>query len=239
MTLTLKHSDDPLELQINRLYKSFQKLKTRAVFKRLVTGGVWFFQLKFNQATEQWHPHIHCLITGKFFPQAKLKQLWYKITGDSDIVDIRPVKDLEGCANDVARYATSPADIAAVNHEQALDIYYATKHRRICGSWGNAKSITLKPEVADDQDMWTRVADFYFVNVKKQFDPKVRAFWKCFKQDKPYDGPDIQNLSDVYKDEIEYGLNCAYEDMSYEQFLLRMRQIRDHEFKSFYEENAN
>lgn len=236
ITLTLKHSDDPLRLQIDRIYKAFQTLKTRALFKRLITGGVWFFQLKFNQATEQWHPHIHCLVAGKYFPHGKLKQLWFKITGDSDIVDIRPVKDLEGCANDVARYATSPADIAAVNEEQALDIYYSTKHRRICGSWGSAKSITLKPEPADDNDMWVRVADFYYVNTKKQFDPKVRAFWQCFKQDKPYEGPDVQNQSDVFADDIEYLLNDIHDDMTYENFLLKIRRDRDHKWKTFYEE---
>ena len=145
ITLTLKHSDDPLQLQVSRIYKCFQKLKTRAYFQRLITGGVWFFQLKFNQKTEQWHPHIHCLVAGKFLPHGRLKQLWLKITGDSTIVDIRPVKDLEGCSNEVARYATSPADITAVDLERAMEIFYATKHRRICGSWGSAKSVTLKP----------------------------------------------------------------------------------------------
>jgi len=233
--LTLKHSDDPLQLQIKRIYDAFKKLRTRAYFQRLITGGVWFFQLTFNHTTEQWHPHIHCLVAGKYLPQGRLKQLWTKITGDSTIVDIRPVKDLEGCANEVARYATSPADITAVDHDRAMEIYYATKHRRICGSWGSAKSITLKPKPADDTDMWDKVADFYYVNIKKQFDPKVRAFWKCFKQDKPYEGPDVQDLRDVYYEELEIALNDCHDDMSYEQFLLKIRKDRDTKWRRFYE----
>lgn len=60
ITLTLKHSDDPLNVQIDRLYDCFRKLRRRAYFQRLITGGVWFFQLKFNHVDSQWHPHIHC-----------------------------------------------------------------------------------------------------------------------------------------------------------------------------------
>lgn len=236
ITLTLKHSDDPLNLQIKRIYDCFKKLKTRSIFQRLITGGVWFFQLKFNHTTEQWHPHIHCLVAGHFVPHNQLKSVWRKLTGDSDIVDIRPVKDLEGCANEVARYATSPADITAVNEQRALEIYYATKHRRICGSWGTARSITLSPQPQDDDDMWDRVADFYFVNVKKQFDPKVKAFWKCFKQDKPYDGPALQAQKDIYKEEYDLIMSPASESMSYQQFQMRIQQDRNHKWKQFFDQ---
>ena len=211
ITLTLKHSDDPLELQINRLYNSFRKLRRRAYFQRLITGGVWFFQLKFNHRTEQWHPHIHCLVAGKFLPHNRLKLLWKKITGDSNIVDIRPVKDLENASTEVARYATSPADLTAVNFEEAKTIHYATKHRRICGSWGTAKKITLKPTVQDDGDEWQKIADFYFVNVQKEYDEKALAFWKCYKRGTPYEGPRLQNPSEVFKEELNILLSL--EDM--------------------------
>jgi hypothetical protein len=236
ITLTLKHNDDPLALQIKRIYDCFQKLRRRAYFQRLITGGVWFFQLKFNKSTEQWHPHIHCLVAGQYLPHGRLKQLWFKITGDSTIVDIRPVKDLEGCSTEVARYATSPADITAVNLERAQEIFYATKHRRICGSWGSGKSITLKPAPQDDGDMWTKVADFYFINVKKEFDPHVRDFWKCFKQDKPYDGPQLQRLTDVYGEELDILLSPAFDTMSYKQFQHKIRSGRKQSWKRHFEQ---
>ena len=202
ITLTLMHSDDPLNLQIKRLYASFQKLKSRALFKRLVTGGVWFFQLKFNDRTQEWHPHIHCLVAGKYLPHGKLKSLWHKITGDSYVVDIRPVKDLDSCSSEVARYATSPADIAAVSLDRALEIYHATKHRRICGSWGSARSMVLRPRPLEDTGEWSKVADFYFINTTKQYDPRALEFWKCFQRGTPYEGPQLQKLTDVYKEEL-------------------------------------
>lgn len=211
ITLTLKHSDDPLQLQINHLYDSFRKLRRRAYFQRLITGGVWFFQIKYNPSTEEWHPHIHCLVAGKFLPHHRLRALWLKITGDSSIVDIRKVKDLENASTEVARYATSPADLSKMPFEQAMDIFYATKSRKICGSWGNAKGVTLKPTPQDDRDEWFKVADFFFVNVQKEFNEPALAFWKCYKQGKPYDGPRIQDRADVYEDELNILLSL--EDM--------------------------
>ncbi len=234
ITLTLSHSDDPLQLQIKRIYESFRKLRRRAFFERRISGGIWFFQLKFNKDTKQWHPHIHCLVAGKFLPHRELKKLWHKITGDSYVVDIRPVKDLEGCSNEVARYATSPADITAVDLDRAIDLYYATKHRRICGSWGSARSITLKPTPLEDTGEWTKVADFFFINVKKEYDPSVRTFWQCFKQGQPYDGPQLQRLTEVYRDELAVYDSTNIEVLTLQQFDHMVRAGRATNWTGFY-----
>jgi hypothetical protein len=225
ITLTLKHTDDPLQLQISRIYDCFRKLRRRAYFQRLVTGGIWFFQVKFNPSTEQWHPHIHCLVAGKYLPHAKLKQLWHKITSDSNIVDIRPVRDLEAASTEVARYATSPADITKVGMDEAMEIYDSTKGRRICGSWGSARKVTLMPKPADDRDMWDKVADFFFVNVSKEFNEVSRDFWRCFKKDIPYDGPEVQNLSELYSDEIDALISFDEPIEDYWQFRKRVEAI--------------
>jgi hypothetical protein len=234
ITLTLQHNDDPLDVQIKHLYASFQKLRRRAYFQRLVTGGVWFFQLKYNSDTEQWHPHIHCLVAGKFLPHARLKNLWFQITGDSHVVDIRPVKDLEGCSREVARYATSPADITAVDLTHAMDIYFATKHRRICGSWGSATSLVLKPTPLEDTGEWSKVADFYFINIKKDYDPAVQTFWKCFKQGTAYEGPQLQPLIDVYAEEYLAWQSTNQDSLTCYQFQRIIDLGRDHNWQGFY-----
>jgi hypothetical protein len=234
ITLTLKHSDDPLQLQIKRLYDSFRKLRRRAYFQNLITGGVWFFQLKLNLRTEQWHPHIHCLVAGKFLPHNRLKMLWKEITHDSNIVDIRPVRDLENASTEVARYATSPADITRMDLEQAIDVYYSTKNRRICGSWGTAKKITLKPTPQDDQDDWSKVADFYFINVQKEYDKTAMSFWKCYKKDEPYNGPQIQNLMDVFKEEIDILSSVIDMPKNFREWNMRIQRNRSGPWTNFF-----
>ena len=234
ITLTLQHNDDPLSVQIKHLYGSFQKLRRRAYFQKLVTGGVWFFQLKYNSHTEQWHPHIHCLVAGKYLPHARLKNLWFEITGDSQIVDIRPVKDLAGCSREVARYATSPADITAVDLERAMDIYYATKHRRICGSWGSAKSLVLKPSPVEDTGEWTKVADFYFINVQKEFSDPARKFWKCFLRGTPYEGPQLQKLTAVFAEELLAFDASHHETLTSREFQRLIMKGRATDWRDFY-----
>lgn len=239
ITLTLMHNDDPLQLQIKKLYDCFRKLRRRAYFQRLITGGVWFFQLKYNARTEEWHPHIHCLVAGKYLPHSRLKSLWHEITGDSFVVDIRPVKDLENAATEVARYATSPADLTQVDTDQALTIHYATKHKRICGSWGTAKKVTLKPTPQDDQDDWEKVADFYFVNVQKEFSKKALDFWKCYKRDLPYDGPRIQKDSDLYAEDLNILLSLEDMPKTAAEWHMRIQRNRDGPWSKFFKEQDN
>lgn len=235
ITLTMKHNDDPLQLQIKHLYDSFRNLRRRAFFQQRISGGVWFFQLKWNLRTEQWHPHIHCLVAGKFIPHNQLKKLWHEITGDSYIVDVSPVHDIENASSEVARYATSPADITKVPLDQAIDIYYATKNRRICGSWGSAKKCTLKPTPQDDQDDWFKVADFYFINVQKEYDKTAMDFWKCYKRDLPYDGPQIQHLSDVYKEELNILLAQCDQPTNFREWHMRIQRNRSGPWTRFFE----
>jgi len=204
LTFTLKHSDDDLLVQINRIYKSFQKIRQRVFFKQNVTGGVWFFQLKQNPQTEQWHPHIHCLVDGKFINHNKLKELWLKITGDSFVVDVRPVKDLDNASTEVARYATSPADLTNMSLESAWDVFEATEGKRICGTWGNAKGMILRPTPQADSDEWSKVADFSWIAIRKEYDASAKIFWDCYCNRQPYNGPQLQPDITLYKEELDF-----------------------------------
>lgn len=46
VTLTYKHSNAPLEHQIKSLYSHFRLFRQRSKIKRLIRGGIWFFQIK-------------------------------------------------------------------------------------------------------------------------------------------------------------------------------------------------
>jgi len=230
LTFTLKHNDDELFLQINHLYKSFQKIRQRAYFKQNIYGGVWFFQLKQNPQTEQWHAHIHCLVAGKYLNQTKLKKLWFKITGDSFIVDIRAVKNLESASTEVARYATSPADLTKMSLDHAWEVFEATEGRRICGTWGSAKGMVLRPTPQEDTEEWTKIADFQWINIKRQYDVATKEFWDCFINNKPYDGPQLQPLELVWKEELDILLSVEDMPETYRDF--HRRRERNRQFDS-------
>lgn len=102
LTLTLKHSADPLREQIDRLYACFLKLRRWKFWRQAVTGGAAFCEVKVSKTDGHWHPHLHVMLQGRFLPQAQVREAWFEITGDSFVVDVRLAKgDVE-----VARYLT-------------------------------------------------------------------------------------------------------------------------------------
>ncbi|GAI69077.1 unnamed protein product, partial [marine sediment metagenome] len=113
LTLTLRHSDTPLQSQIDFLYECFRKLRRSKYISSRVRGGIWFFQIKWSKKTAAWHPHIHALIDADFIPQAQIKARWAKFTKGSDVVDIRACWSPDSAANHVGRYATRPGTLSS------------------------------------------------------------------------------------------------------------------------------
>ncbi len=150
LTLTLKATNDPLLVTLDRLYAAFQTLRRRAFWKRRVTGGVAFLECKWVEKTHHWHPHFHILIEGAFIPYQRLKSLWYEITGDSFIVDIRLVKTSQEAARYVTKYASKPFNKSFVNRPHLLDEAVVTlKGRKLVVTFGTWKNVVLARHVSE------------------------------------------------------------------------------------------
>ncbi|KKM66401.1 hypothetical protein LCGC14_1481560 [marine sediment metagenome] len=149
LTLTLKATDAPLPDQLDRLYDAFQTLRRRAFWKRKVTGGVAFLECKWIARTGHWHPHFHILIQGKFMPFQNLKSLWYEITGDSYIIDIRLVRDSLQASRYVTKYASKPFNSSFITRPDQLDeSVLALKGRKLVVTFGTWRSVLLTRPVA-------------------------------------------------------------------------------------------
>jgi len=199
LTLTLRHSDQLLEDQIDELYAGFRKLRRSAYIKSRTNGGIWFFQIKWSPKTNAWHPHIHALLDGGFIPQAEIRQRWAKYTGGSDIVDIRACYSPGSAANHVARYATRPGTLNKVPQENRLELLQALHGRRIVGAWGTAKSVPLAPPKCIDKDEWMFIGSWHDVQTQQETSKDARAIlfaWQTgysigahvtMSQDHPYE----------------------------------------------------
>lgn len=158
LSLTLKHSPESLTDQVNHLYSSFRKLRKTSLMTKNISGGVWFFQITYNEETETWHPHLHCLITGKYVSQGKLSRLWHQITRDSKIIDIRLVTDHLSAAHEVARYCARPSPIKDLPRAQRVELFTTMHGRRICGTWGGARTLNLSSPKTSEPGKWIRLA---------------------------------------------------------------------------------
>lgn len=181
MTLTLKHTYDSLPDQINHLYSSFRKLRKTKLLTKNVTGGVWFFQITYNAQTETWHPHLHCLMGGKYVSAGKLSRLWLKITGDSKIVDVKLVDNFVSASHEVARYCARPSPVKDLPHSQRTELFTAMDGRRLCGKWGTANILSLSRPKNTEPGEWIRLARWSTLrgNLETNFDAQnIYQAWK-------------------------------------------------------------
>lgn len=142
LTLTLKHDGSPLKVCLDRLGNAFKRLRRSNVWKAHVTGGVFFVEVKHNPVTGCWHPHLHVIAAGKFFPHSLLRNAWLAATGDSYVVDIRVVQSAE-IARYVAKYAGKALDASITYDDRRLDEAIAalngTRTFATFGTWRGLK----------------------------------------------------------------------------------------------------
>lgn len=187
LTLTFKHRDWPLSEQLDALYRYFRLLRKRREFLEIVSGGIWFFQIKKSKRDHLWHPHIHCLIDGKFLPHKLLKEMWLEITTESHIVDIRPVKDPDGAALECSRYAARPATLSPLSLDSAIELVQSLHGKRTCGSWGIGRCVSLKPPKVTNKSDWVNVGSWQVVFNLRRCNPQASAIFYAWSNNKPLD----------------------------------------------------
>lgn len=157
ITLTLSSRDPDLPSLVDRLYKHFRALRMHPTWADNVNGGAAFLEVKYNDKSKRWHPHLHILCDAKYIPQSDLQEAWHSITKDSYIVDIRRVRDQQVVNSYVTKYATKPLNATLLKDPGILqDTIVALKGRRLClcfGSWyGTPLSAAEDEELCDDLD---------------------------------------------------------------------------------------
>jgi len=195
LTLTIKHSDKPLKEQVEKLYNSFRKLRKNKGFTRSVNGGVWFFQLCRNVQEGQWHPHLHCIITGEYIPVRYLKNLWHKITDDSHVLKLQTIVDPDRVAAEVARYASRPANLKNFKRKHAVELYEAMHGKRLCGKWGLFTKVRLSVERNPDHKEWERIGSWAIVTEYAKTNRAARAILEAYETGDPL--PDDISFADV------------------------------------------
>lgn len=174
LTLTLRNDVQSLESQIDFLQDCFRRLRCRKFWRDNVTGGIWFLQVKRGKNSGCWHPHLHILLDGNYLEQGELSKLWELVTFGSVVLDIRKIHNVEAAAKYVARYSARPARLAEESMDDRIEIIKALQGKRLCGTFGTAKSVTLTPPKVTSQGEWQQVG--YYDKVIKDAKKNKAAF---------------------------------------------------------------
>lgn len=223
VTFTLKSMNQTLEFQVQRLYESFVEMRRKKLWRQAVRGGVWFFQLTMNAKTGLWHPHIHVLVDSEYMPKKKLSQLWQQVTCDSWIIDIRKVENAEKAAEYVARYATVPGEILKCTIRQGAAMVIGLKNRRMCGAFGTAKGLSLRPKSNPEFVKWRKVMSYCAFVVGAKLDNYIGLVAQAYQDGKPfdadiwglYDTPDMPPESTRFKPESAQQLLFEFDECYY------------------------
>ena len=179
ITLTVKNGSD-LKERYEHLEKSVRKyfdrrrdsLKKKRGFNEFskVDGAVYSYEI--TNKGNGWHPHIHILALipkEKTIDKFQLSSEWNSITGDSKIVDARPVTgEVSGGFMEVLKYAMKFSDLTI---EQNYYAYETLQGKRMLASFGNFRGVKIPDNLTDDvlDDLpYTEIIYNYFGSIGYQ-----------------------------------------------------------------------
>jgi len=136
ITLTLASSDAPIREQIARLQRCWRRLRGRKAARAYLAGGLTVVEITYNAERDQWHPHLHILAEGSYWPQTSLANLWEAITGDSRIVDIRAIHDRKDAVAYVTSYVSKAQQPRHAPPHRLWEWCEAVHGLRMAQTWG-------------------------------------------------------------------------------------------------------
>jgi hypothetical protein len=154
VTLTVKDGPDLAE-RFKHLHKSQRELwmrkhRGRGSVLDGVEGAVWSYEVKRGDGSGLWHPHLHMIALSEVEPSAeRLAREWHEITGDSFIVDVRPISQDDPVSGfiEVFKYAVKFSD---QDPADTVHAWQTLKGKRLLASSGCFRGVDVPDELTDD-----------------------------------------------------------------------------------------
>lgn len=164
VTLTIKDGPNLAE-RFQHLYSSQQELwkqrqRGRGSVLDVVEGAVWSYEVKRGAGSGLWHPHLHMVAMAATPPDAyELAAAWKRITGDSFVVDVRPIDQEDPASGflEVFKYALKFSDMEPADTYAAFRVLSG---RRLVGSAGCFRGVEIPEQLTDEP-----LDDLPFVNL--------------------------------------------------------------------------
>lgn len=136
VTLTPKHSDEPLREQIADLRSAFVRLRRSKPWREKVIGCIAVLEVKWSPRSEQWHPHLHLITDGDYWPQRALSDAWQQASRGAPIVHIRKIHRRSDIATYVSKYVTDTSKNDSLPYEKLAEYALAMHGLRLISSTG-------------------------------------------------------------------------------------------------------
>jgi diadenosine tetraphosphate (Ap4A) HIT family hydrolase len=150
LVLTQTHKKETRKQSAKRIKDAFTKLQRRAFWKEFFKGGTW--SLEFTKDKNGLH-HTHLHIVGfrrKFFDIELLRSEWLAVTGDSHVLNLKPILDIAAGLREVVKYVSKPLDIRRFGADDLRE-FLKLKNMRMFGTFGEFRDF-CKSFVPSDND---------------------------------------------------------------------------------------
>lgn len=170
VTLTVKDGDDLAE-RFRHLHSCQRELwkrrhRGRGGVLAAVAGAVWSYEVKRGTGSGLWHPHLHMIALAEVQPsQEELSKEWKAITGDSHVVDVRPIEQADPVSGflEVFKYAVKFSDQPAAD---TWHCYVELAAKRLIGSAGCFRGVQVPEDLMDETQ---ELQDLPFVTLFYRF----------------------------------------------------------------------
>lgn len=155
VTLTVKDGPDLAERfqHLHKAQRELWKRKQRGRGSVLdgVVGAVWSYEVKRGSGSGQWHPHLHMIALAEHAPdQVELAREWKNITGDSHVVDVRPISQADPVSGfiEVFKYAVKFSDQEVADTVHAWETLAG---KRLLASSGCFRGVVVPEQLTEDE----------------------------------------------------------------------------------------
>jgi hypothetical protein len=149
LVLTQMHKKETRKQSIKRLKDAFTKLQRRAFWKEYFKGGTWSLELTKDKRGFH-HTHLHIIgFRRKFFDIELLRGEWLAVTGDSHVLNLKPIHDIASGLREVVKYVSKPLDIRRFGAEDLRE-FLGLKKMRMFGTFGEFRDFCKDFDPSDN-----------------------------------------------------------------------------------------
>ncbi len=155
LVLTQTHRKETRKQAIKRVRDSFTKLQRRIFWKEFFKGGTWSLETTKDKKGFH-HAHLHIIaFRRKFFDIGLLRDEWVAVTGDSHVLNLKPIEDIASGLREVVKYVSKPLDIRRFDAAD-LKEFLGLKNMRMFGTFGEFRDFCRSFDLSADE---TAVSD--------------------------------------------------------------------------------
>lgn len=139
ITLTTPSVDADLKTQVRSLIACFKTLRKTPNWRKYITGGYAVLEITHNPTSDRWHPHLHIIAGGLFYPWRELREDWKIASQGATVTDIRAIKGTAQAVRYLTAYLGKMGNLDARTPTERLTEYYRATHgQRFLITFGKA-----------------------------------------------------------------------------------------------------